>query len=84
MKRIFPQGKTTLKGNVLRLLSLGESLEQAYTKQHEPSTKEDSFGPLFRVQASIISTRRKHEVEGQKAMAVFESRHSRWKAGGPL
>jgi len=39
---------------------------------------------LKSVEAFIIESRRKHEVETQKGMMIALSRHDRWKAGGPV
>ena len=45
--------------------------------------KEESIRPKS-AEAFIIASRRKNEVETQKAMLASMSRHDRWKAGGPL
>jgi len=38
----------------------------------------------FSSDAYLLAKKRMHEIEAQKAMVIFESRHDRWKAGGPL
>lgn len=38
----------------------------------------------FNLQAHILQKRRMHEIEKMKAMIIMESRHERWKAGGPV
>jgi len=38
----------------------------------------------FNSEAYILAIRCMHEIECQKAMVILESRHERWKAGGPL
>jgi hypothetical protein len=35
-------------------------------------------------QAYLLANRRLQEIETEKAMAIAESRHDKWKAGGPL
>jgi len=37
----------------------------------------------FIPEAYILARRRMHEIETEKAMATFMSRHESWKAGGP-
>jgi len=34
--------------------------------------------------AYVLAKKHMHEIETQKAMVILESRHDRWKAGGPL
>jgi len=38
----------------------------------------------FSSDAYLLTKKRLHAVETQKAMVIFELRHERWKAGGPL
>lgn len=83
-KTIVPHKKVTLKGKMLRILGLDRGFEQSFSDHDEIISKKDSFDPFCRVQAYIISNRRKHEIELQKAMAIKESRHDTWKAGGPV
>lgn len=37
----------------------------------------------FNVQAHMLGKRRMHEIEGEKALVIAESRHDKWTAGGP-
>lgn len=84
VEKIVPHKKVTLKGKVLRILGLDRGFERSFSDHDGIVSKKDSFDPFFRVEAYIISNRRKHEVELQKAMAIKESRHDTWKAGGPV
>jgi len=52
----------------------------ASSDANEDLRQPNSFNP----QAYIIAKQRMHEIEGQKAMIIHESRHHTWKAGGPL
>ena len=38
----------------------------------------------FSSASHILAKNRMHEIEALKAMVVLQSRHERWKAGGPL
>lgn len=84
MEKIVPHKKVPLKENVLRLLRLDRGFEGAFSNHDGIVPKKKSFDPFFRVEAYIISNRRKHELEAMKGMMVKESRHDRWKAGGVL
>jgi len=84
MEKIIPHKKVNLKGKMLRILGLERGFEQSFSNHDGIVSKKDSFDPFFRAGAYIISNRRKHEIELQKAMAIKESRHDTWKAGGPL
>jgi len=39
---------------------------------------------IYSPQSYLIVKQRMYEIEVQKAMAILESRHQRWKAGGPV
>jgi len=39
---------------------------------------------IFRPDGHVLAENRMHEFETLKAMAVLQSRHDRWKAGGPV
>ncbi|MDH5375536.1 MAG: hypothetical protein OEZ21_03635 [Candidatus Bathyarchaeota archaeon] len=38
----------------------------------------------FNSNAYVLAKNRMHEIEAQKAMVLFESRHDKWKSGGAL
>ena len=51
---------------------------------HTESNKDQEQTKTFSADAHVLARNRMYEVETLKAMAVFQSRHERWKAGGPL
>ncbi len=80
------RGKGSLTRKVLQLLGI----ERAFVRSHGASGGEGiRTDPLkqpktFNLQAHISAKRRMHEIEKMKAMIIMESRHDRWKAGGPV
>jgi len=48
------------------------------------SNEDREQAKTFSSDAYDLARKRMHEMEAHKAMAIFESRHDRWKAGGPL
>jgi len=62
--------------NIIRAVGI-KSVNASSDPKEEPT-------PLKRVEAFIIESKHTNEVETQKAMVIFLSRHERWKAGGPV
>lgn len=50
-----------------------------------PGSNEDwEQTKTFNSNACLLARKRVYEIDAQKAMAILESRHDKWKAGGPL
>ena len=56
----------------------GDALLRTESGEDRDQTK--AFSPT----GHVLAENRIHEVETLKAMAVLQSRHDHWKAGGPL
>jgi hypothetical protein len=83
MKRIIPHRTLPLVIKVFRLFGINIG-----SKEPPRSNRDDVHMPnqpkTFNVQAYMLGKRRTHEIEGEKAMVIAESRHDKWKAGGAL
>jgi len=64
----------------LRALRMGGTDASSRTISDEDQEQTTTF----RSDAHMLTKKRMHEMEACKAMAILESRHDRWKAGGPL
>lgn len=59
---------------------MGEMDASLRTDSNEDTEQTKTFSS----DAYLLAKKHTHEMEAQKAMAVLQSRHDRWKAGGPL
>jgi hypothetical protein len=51
---------------------------------HTDSNEDRGQTKTLSSDAYLLAKKRIHEMEAHKAMAILESRHDTWKAGGPL
>jgi len=51
---------------------------------HTESNEDREQTKTFSSGAHVLAKNRMHEMETQKAILILQSRHDRWKAGGPL
>jgi len=70
------------KQRVLKMFRLirGSGSVSSYTDSNEEQTQISTYNP----QGHKIAHQRMHEIETIKAMMIAQSRHERWKAGGPV
>ena len=83
MKRMIPRGTPSLATKVLRLLGVNLSSEESLKDPRDDPAHISNQPVTFNVQAYLLGKRRMHEIEGDKALVIAESRHDKWKAGGP-
>ena len=70
------------KQRVLKMFRMirGSESVSSYTDANGEQGQLNTYNPL----AHKTAQKRMHEVETIKAMMIAQSRHERWKAGGPL
>jgi len=59
---------------------MGDMDASLHTESNEDREQTKTFSPS----GHILAKNRMHEMETQKAIVILQSRHDRWKAGGPL
>jgi hypothetical protein len=80
MKKLFePIGRLKLF-RLIRGVRMGDMDASPRTDSNEDREQTKTFSS----DAYLLAKKRMYEVEAQKAMVILESRHDRWKAGGPL
>jgi len=80
MKQIKIMLKNSFKSKVLRL----SGLEMGFESTSRLQQKEDyARAETLNSEAYLLSKKRMHEVEAEKAVMISVSRHPRWVAGGP-
>jgi len=80
MRKLFD---TIGRLKLLRLIR-GVRMGEMDASVHTDSNEDQEQTKTFSSDAYDLSRKRMQEMEAHKAMAIFESRHDRWKAGGPL
>ena len=80
MKKLFG----TIEGLKLLRLIRGVRMGEMDASIRTDSNEDREQTKTFSSDAYLLAKKRKHEIEARKAMAIFESRHDKWKAGGPL
>jgi len=80
MKKLFG---TTGRLKLFRLIR-GVRMRDMDASLRMDSNEDQEQTKTFSSDAYLLAKKRKHEIEAQKAMVMFESRHDKWKAGGPL
>ena len=78
MRKLF-----VTKGKLFRLIR-GIRMGDVDASLPMESSEDREQTKTFSSAAHVLAQNRMHEVETLKAMAVLQSRHDRWKAGGPL
>ena len=78
LKRLGALGK--ILGSKLRLSVYDNGMETQSNNQEYRGMSTRTINP----DAYIISKKRAHEIETQKAYALMASRHEKWTAGGPI
>ena len=84
MKSIFPQRTPSFVVKLFRLFGMNIDSKEPLGSLGDVSAHMSRQPKTFNVQTYLLGIRRMHEIEAQKAMVIFESRHDKWKAGGPL
>jgi len=90
MRKIKISPKVFLAGKMLRLLKISrgfeepDAREETVTCAYPQASMKGMIDSHFRSQAYLLAKRRVIEAEAEKAMLIQVSRHTRWKAGGPL
>ena len=80
MRRLFvPKGKLKLF-RLIQGIRMGDMDAFLHTESNEDGEQKKTFNS----DAYVLAKKRIHAIEAQKAMVMFESRHDKWKAGGPL
>jgi hypothetical protein len=79
MKRVNPLGKDSSIGRMLRLLGVNRGYEVPSNSREEKSQPRS-----FNIKAYLSVDRRMQEIQAEKALLIWESRHDKWKAGGPV
>jgi hypothetical protein len=74
-----PLKKGSIIGKTLRLLGMNGSFEKPSSSLQEKSQR-----CSINVRAYLSADRRVQEIYAEKAMLIWESRHDKWKAGGPV
>jgi len=80
MKRLFGTRGRLKLFRLIRGVRMGDMDVSIRTDSNEDREQTKTFSS----DAYLLAKKRMHEIEAQKAMVIFESRHDRWKAGGPL
>ena len=83
MKRIIPHRTPSLVIKVFRLFGMNIGSKEPLRSHRDDPAYMSNQPKTFNVQAYMLGKRRMHEIEGEKAMAIAESRHHRYQAGGP-
>jgi len=74
------------KERVLKIFRVirGSETPDLGVSSHADANEDQGQPNTYNPQAYKAVDQRMHEVEAMKAMVISESRHDRWKAGGPL
>lgn len=83
MKRIISHRKPSLVMKVFRLFGMNIGSKEPLGSHRDDPAHMSNQPKTFNVQAYMLGKRHMHKIEGDKAMAISLSRHSRWQAGGP-
>jgi len=80
VRKLFgPKGRLKLF-RLLRSGRMGDTDASVLADSNEDREQTKTLSP----DAYLLAKKRNHEIETLKAMVVFQSRHERWRAGGPL
>jgi hypothetical protein len=79
IKRVNPSKRGSTMGKMFRLLGISQCF-----KEPSSSRGEKSQARSFNIKAYLSVGRRMQEIQAEKAMLIWESRHDKWKAGGPV
>lgn len=84
--RIFGKSRLPQKNVVLKVSRLLRGSESSdFSSTSCSYIDKDKHPKVVNPQAYLLAKQRMQEIETQKAIAISESRHPRWKgAGGPL
>ena len=80
MRKLFG---TTGRLRLFRLLRSGRMGDMDASVRTDP-TEDREQKKTLNSDAYVLAKTRMHEIEAQKAMVLFESRHDKWKSGGAL
>lgn len=87
-RKIFGQGSRlgSAKDHMLKILRLIRNSGKGDLNASEFESAPEDLKQLnaFNLEAYTVAKQRMLEIQAQKAMMIFESRHDRWKAGGPV
>lgn len=80
VRRLFgPTGRLNLF-RFLRSVKMGDTDASIHANSTEDREQTKTLSP----DAYLLAKNRNHEIEAQKAVVLFESRHDKWKSGGAL
>lgn len=80
MKKLFGTRVRLKLFRLIRGTRMGDMDASLRTDSNEDREQTKTFSS----DAYLLAKKRMQEIEAQKAMLVFESRHHNWKAGGPV
>lgn len=80
MKKLFGTSVRLKLFKLIRGTGMGGMDASLRTDSNEDREQTKTFSS----DAYLLAKKRIHEIEAQKAMLIFESRHDNWKAGGPV
>jgi len=87
-RKIFGQRSKlgSTKEYVLKMFRLihGSGKDDLNASSCTDENEDLGYSNIYSPQSYLVAKQRMYEIEVQKAMAILESRHQRWKAGGPV
>ena len=80
MKKLFDTRGRLKLFRLIRGVRMGDMDASLRTDSNEDREQTKTFSS----DTYLLAKKRMHEMEAHKAMVILQSRHDKWKAGGPL